>query len=767
MTGPLLSPEATEALRGVLMTHGYTRDGIAARIGRDAAQALNRYDPGPALEVLGADDPLGLLIELFLCGRAVPAAKADPALVPLLEPAGDGAARAAVHLRPYEAWWAVSDFPLFLRPEPYDRRPDRVPPIGPGARQLHRATPAHAVSTALDLGTGCGVQALHLSGRAGRVTATDLSPRAARFAATTAALNGLDWEVLEGDMLQPVAGRSFDLVVSNPPYAVGPGTVHSVYRDSGRPGDLLGAELAGAARELLTEGGHLQYRAQWAHVVGEDWRDRVAGWVPGGEGLDAWAVQQEVVDVRAYVDSWLEECGGEEHLGQREVWLGWFEAQKIEAVGTGTVTLRNSGRLDPVVRVEELSVEAGALHGEHVARWFERQDWLRDHDPLATVFGPGPGLRLVQEAVLGGDGAGAGSGSGAGGVDSGAGSGGWQLAEQVLRVPADGLNWRDRTSPLAVALLGACGKAAGGAGAAGGSGVAGERTRAPAEVATVVREASRAAGVAVGPAADGTAAGEAGNSGLRRPTLGEHLDRLSSGGGSDRSRLVLAVLPEVARLVERGALVPEAEQEPEWERGREQEPRPESTGWEAATTATTATADPGAETRRESQPPTQPPTQPLTQPPTQPPTQSETPPQAPPVTPHTPASFPGPLPPYVSVLAPPSGPPTPWTTSVTPMTPTAATSAPGTPAATPTASSYGRFVPFDGGFGGPVDVQPVGGEGQFGAEGTVSGTGAGDVARTGTVSGTGTGLFAGGASAPPDARPDDAVGPAPGPDGTG
>lgn len=485
-TQPLIAPAAVTALRDVLTSHGYTREGIVTRVGIEAAQGLNRYDPTLTLQLLGDDDPLAVLIQLFMCGRAVPLGSVDPAVVPLIESAGEGVVRACVHLHPYEKWWAISDFPRFPRPDPQDRRADAVAPIGLDATLLRRAMLTHRVDSALDLGTGGGVQALHLSEQAERVTATDLSPRAARFAATTAALNGLDWEILQGDMAQPVAGRRFDLVVSNPPYAVGPGTVHSVHRDSGRPGDALCAELAGAADELLTEGGHLQFRANWVHRAGEDWRERVAEWIPQGAGLDAWIVQRTVSGVVPYVDHWLEFAGGEEALGQREAWLRWFEAQKVEAVGVGTVVVRRSGDRKSTVRVEELSPEAGELTGAQVAGWFARRDWLRAHDPMAARYVPGQGLTLWQQA------------------DQRGGTG-WELTQQVLKVPGDGLNWSERISPLAVALLGGAGRDA---------------------------------------------------------TLGEQLTRIAEVEGAEPDRLAESALAEVTRLVERGALVPAELPEP-------------------------------------------------------------------------------------------------------------------------------------------------------------------------------------------------------------
>jgi hypothetical protein len=54
------------------------------------------------------------------------------------------------------------------------------------------------------------------------------------------------------DLAAPVDGQRFDLVVSNPPFVVRSGVATHTYRDSGRAGDALGAELAALAARLLT-----------------------------------------------------------------------------------------------------------------------------------------------------------------------------------------------------------------------------------------------------------------------------------------------------------------------------------------------------------------------------------------------------------------------------------------------------------------------------------------------------------------------------------
>ncbi len=150
-----------------------------------------------------------------------------------------------------------------------------------------------------------------------------------------------------------MAGRRFDLVVSNPPFVVGPGTATHAYRDSGRAGDGVCAELAAAAPQLLGEGGTMQYLANWLHVAGEDWTERVCGWV-AGTGLSAWVIQREVSDPVSYVRLWLSDAAERTDPVRMAAWLDWFDSHKVEAVGFGLVTLRRSGHAEPVVRVEDL-----------------------------------------------------------------------------------------------------------------------------------------------------------------------------------------------------------------------------------------------------------------------------------------------------------------------------------------------------------------------------------------------------------------------------
>jgi release factor glutamine methyltransferase len=72
----------------------------------------------------------------------------------------------------------------------------------------------------LDIGCGSGAIGVSLAKLVpdARVTCIDISRRALEITGENAARLGAKVELLQGDLLEPVAGRQFDLIVSNPPY---------------------------------------------------------------------------------------------------------------------------------------------------------------------------------------------------------------------------------------------------------------------------------------------------------------------------------------------------------------------------------------------------------------------------------------------------------------------------------------------------------------------------------------------------------------------
>lgn len=82
--------------------------------------------------------------------------------------------------------------------------------------------PADAPCRVLDLGTGSGCVAITIAKERplARVTATDVSAAALALARENAAAQGTSIELIESDWFAALAGRRFDVIVSNPPYVI-------------------------------------------------------------------------------------------------------------------------------------------------------------------------------------------------------------------------------------------------------------------------------------------------------------------------------------------------------------------------------------------------------------------------------------------------------------------------------------------------------------------------------------------------------------------
>ncbi|MEU1624263.1 methyltransferase [Streptomyces sp. NPDC020096] len=418
---PIADPDRTARLRGALRAAAFTADGCLDLLGATAYAALSRSETVPALRGTRGGSPLETLVRLFLLQQPATGEQARAAL-PLEDALADGwlcpavedgdTVRATVDVRPYagesgEDWWIVSDLGCAVGGAggigtggaTGVNRSELVLGVGGASTTLAGITIRNPVSRVLDLGTGSGIQALHASPHASRVTATDVNPRALHFARLTLALSGVrEADLRLGSLFEPVGDERFDLIVSNPPFVISPGE-RFVYRDGGMAGDDLCRTLVRQAADHLTEGGYCQLLANWQHVDGEDWRERVTSWVPSG--CDAWIVQREVQDPAQYAELWLRDGGDHRsdpasYAARYEAWLEEFERRRVKGVGFGWITLRNSGSDMPSVTAEEWPHPVEQPLGPEIKRWFERQDFLRAHDDAALLAAR---FRLADEVV--------------------------------------------------------------------------------------------------------------------------------------------------------------------------------------------------------------------------------------------------------------------------------------------------------------------------------------------------------------------------------
>ncbi|MFF9086017.1 methyltransferase [Streptomyces sp. NPDC014991] len=407
-------PDIAARLRDALLAASFTADGLLDLLGAPAYAALARSETVPALRATRGDTPLETLVRLFLLQQPVPYARVREILPAgealeagwLIRLGGDEVA-ATVDVRPYggpdgEDWFIVSDLGCAVGGAGGVGQRDEgvVLGVGGASTTLAGITVRTPVASALDLGTGSGIQALHAAQHATRVTATDLNPRALHTTALTLSLSGAPAaDLREGSLFAPVRDdERFDLIVSNPPFVISPGA-RLTYRDGGMGGDDLCRSLVQQAGERLTEGGFAQFLANWQHVAGEDWQDRLRSWVP--RGCDAWIVQREVQDITQYAELWLRDAGDHradpvEYQARYDAWLDEFEARKVRAVGFGWITLRGTGAAEPSVTVEEWPHPVEQPLGETIRAHFERLDYLRAHDDAALLDSH---FRLAAEVV--------------------------------------------------------------------------------------------------------------------------------------------------------------------------------------------------------------------------------------------------------------------------------------------------------------------------------------------------------------------------------
>ena len=403
----LLDAALVPRLRTALEAAGFTYDGVADLLGPMAHAALSRNETTPGMRTTRGGSPLETLVRLWPLQASVDLSAAEaalPGLVDALCVAGVlersvGSVRARVDCRPYASderdWWVVSDLTPGLDGTPNHVGADHVLGISSASSSLAQLTVREPVGRALDLGTGCGVQALHLTQHAAAVVGTDVNERALAMARLNATLNEVEIDVRPGSLYEPVRGEEFDLLATNPPFVVSPGTGQLlVYRDSGLPGDEMVRRVVTGAPRHLTPGGTAQVLANWVHVDGQPWQERIEQWLKPADGrsCDAWVVQREVADPAQYVELWLRDAGldrAPDYTARYDAWAGWFDDQGITGVGFGWVNLRRTDAGAPTVRIEEWPYDVEQPVGPEVTDTFRRTEvlaGLSDDAVLSTAW---------------------------------------------------------------------------------------------------------------------------------------------------------------------------------------------------------------------------------------------------------------------------------------------------------------------------------------------------------------------------------------------
>jgi hypothetical protein len=378
---PVADAQSLRVLRTALECAEFTTERIEATLGVGELSA----DPAE-IEIhrrrLAGDDAFSTVARIFLLGDTVEASAADAAFAPgsvgdmrplgLFEPEGDRV-RATARLLPHGDYYIASDH---ISVEPSS---DWVAGIHAPSVTLAKLAIRRSSEATLDLGTGCGIQALLAAKHSERVVATDVNERALAFARFNAALNGIGViDFRHGNLFEPVEGERFDLVVGNPPYVISPDSTYA-YRDGGHLRDTLCRTIVRTVPEVLTEGAFAHILVSWVQAPGErdEWAEPLREWVHG-TGCDAWLLHYRTDDPLAHTGSWLRPLAGnsQEHAAALDRWLDYLREQEIEAVGYGAVVLRRRSGTHNWIRLDEIPIDRLEPATEHTLRVFAAEDYL-------------------------------------------------------------------------------------------------------------------------------------------------------------------------------------------------------------------------------------------------------------------------------------------------------------------------------------------------------------------------------------------------------
>ncbi len=401
-------PDDFARLRDLLGGVDYTDRGVADALGVDDSRSLSGSDVPLLLRRTSGATRLETLIRLFLIGVPTDAEATRWAITPmtldtwaeagLVRVEGDSVV-GLLQLLPFRELLLAFDRPHRIAS---GLKTNYVMGIGSSTLTLANATVRRPSEASLDLGTGCGFLAFLAAAHSRRVVAVDRNPRAVNLAAFNARLNDLsNVECLEGDLFEPVAGQEFDLVVSNPPFVISPERRY-IYRDSGMLGDEVTRKIVEQVPALLRQGGFCQILCNWAHVAGEDWQQRLAGWFEG-TGCDAWVMCTDTLDAAGYAAKWIRhtEHDDTEEFGNRfDRWMAYYEQERIEAVSNGLITMRRRDGAANWFRADDGPEKMLGPAGDCVVRGFELRDFLEaaqdDRQLIARRLRVSPDARLQQ-----------------------------------------------------------------------------------------------------------------------------------------------------------------------------------------------------------------------------------------------------------------------------------------------------------------------------------------------------------------------------------
>jgi SAM-dependent methyltransferase len=246
--------------------------GVSRASAAPIVEAANAVPPGlrqpiRAFHLRRLETPIGFAMRMFLFSDPVTIDEARAALGELTDPLIDLGLLERGAGGEFASPFVLSIIDdLFILSDDLSHGRDAVMGFGETTVELCGAAfPRQNVQRVLDLGCGSGTAALVLAKRARTSIGVDINPRAISLSQINAAINGVtNVEFRVGDLFAPVAGETFDLIVSQPPFVprpVGVGAAAFLY--GGPRGDELALSLLGKITPRLAPKGRALVMVEW------------------------------------------------------------------------------------------------------------------------------------------------------------------------------------------------------------------------------------------------------------------------------------------------------------------------------------------------------------------------------------------------------------------------------------------------------------------------------------------------------------------------
>jgi SAM-dependent methyltransferase len=371
------TPAQFEAVRGALVQANFTEPAICERLGIPAFTHFGVGRPGrPWTDALAT--PLAALIRLFLQCEAAPLAVIEPLLgntaidamrdLGLLV-SGDDPSQvvAPVGLCPTRGLYLVSDrggdLPSLSEDVVY-------PAILENTQNFLDIIPTNPCEAFLDLGTGTGVAALMAARDFAREAwACDITARSVQFAEFNRRLNGLEnVTVGEGDLYDPVDGRSFDCIVTHPPY-VPVSKPTCIFRDGGDDGELIVRRIVEGLPRHLAPGGRFYALTLVSDREGQPAEQRVREWLgAAGSGFDVAIIAETAREPFDFIGRAMQK--GTHRPDELEYWSSVFRALKVKSLVYGCILVQRHAteRESFTVRLQK-GPHSGAAETDWALRW--------------------------------------------------------------------------------------------------------------------------------------------------------------------------------------------------------------------------------------------------------------------------------------------------------------------------------------------------------------------------------------------------------------